>query len=147
MSALARPGDVADLLAPFIRDDEDREFVARCIGTEGPAHHRIASLALLRLLSEALRAAGGPVPAAPEDGVPVPFRLPPHLDREADEEAHYPIRLPHRALARLAPEGSRDADLLADALTDGPAHHALANVVMATMLDALVERLKQKDRE
>lgn len=144
LSSLVGSADVVALLAPFIADEEDREFVARCITSEGPTHHRVANVALLRLLSAALDAAGGPLAADRDDGVPVPFRLPPHLDRHADADAHYPIRLPRRALDRLAPPGSREADTFADALTDGPPHHALANVVMTAMLDALIERLSGK---
>ena len=145
LASLAGTAEIAALLAPLVPDEEDREFVARCIAPVGPSHHRVASFALLRLLSEALAAAGGPLPAPQDDeGIPVPFRLPPHLDRHADEDAHYPIRLPRRALDRLAPAGSREAETYADALTDGPAHHALANVAMASMLDALIARLSRK---
>jgi hypothetical protein len=96
------------------RDEEDRDFIARCITTEGPSHHRLASVALVRLLARAREAAGGPIEAE-LDGVPVRFRLPPHLDRHADAEAHYPIHLPRRALDQLAPAGSREAEAFADA--------------------------------
>lgn len=140
------PQEVAALLHPWIDDDEDREFVARCIATEGPAHHRLASYALLKLASQALARAGGALPGPlPEAGEAVPFRLPPHLERHGDAEAHYPIRLPQRAIARLAPEGSREAAALANAIIDGPAHHALANVALVCMLDALLARLAAKD--
>lgn len=110
-------------------------------------HHRVTNAALLRLLAMALDAAGGPPAVAEVDGAPVPFRIPPHLDRHADEEARYPIRLPRRAITRLAPEGSSEAAAFTEALTDGPAHHALANVVMVCMLDALLERLRSEDRK
>lgn len=132
------------LLVPWIPDAEDRAFVARCIASEGPMHHRVTNAALLRLLAQALEAAGGPPAEAEIDGAPVPLRIPPNLERHADEEAHYPIRLPRRALARLAPEGSSELAAFAEALTDGPAHHALANVVMVCMLDALIDRLREK---
>ncbi len=136
--------DIAPLLAPWLSDAEDREFVARCIATEGPIHHRVASVALIRLLGEALEAAGGAPAQESDRDIPVPFRLPPHLDRHGDEEARYPIRLSRRAVERLATNGSADVAALADAITDGPAHHALANVVMANLLGALLERLGQK---
>lgn len=110
-------------------------------------HHRVTNAALLRLLAMAVDAAGGPPSASELEGAPVPFRIPPHLDRHGDEEARYPIRLPRRAIARLAPEGSSEAAAYTEALTDGPAHHALANVVMVCMLDALLERLRGEDRK
>jgi hypothetical protein len=145
LASVVRTSDVAALLAPWIADEEDREFVARCLTTEGPSHHRVASFALLKLLAEALDAAGGAPALDLDDGLALPFRLPPHLDREADADAHYPIRLPRRALARIAPPGSREADALVDALTDGPPHHALANVAMVCLLDALLARLARRD--
>ncbi len=107
-------------------------------------HHRVANAALLRLLAKALDAAGGPPPSAEVEGAPVPFRIPPNLGRHADEEARYPIRLPRRAMAHLAPEGSPEAAAFTEALTDGPAHHALANVMMVCMLDALIARLQER---
>lgn len=143
-SSLASAKDVGALLVHWVRDDEDRAFVSRCIATEGPAHHRLASYALLKLLAQALDAAGGPTDPPPSEGARIPLRLPPHLDRHDEEEAHYPLTIPRRALARLAPEGSREAVLLVEALTDGPAHHALANAAMVCMLDALIERLTHK---
>lgn len=145
LSSLVRADELADALAPFVSDEEDRAFVARCIATEGPSHHRIASSALLRLLAEALRAAGGAPGTGRDDDLPVAFRLPPHLDRHADEDAHYPLRLSRRAIERLAPAGSREAETIADSLADGPAHHALANVAMVNLLDALIERLSGRE--
>ncbi len=136
---------LAPHLAPLAQDPEDRAFLARCIAAEGPAHHRVASVALLKLLALALEAAGGAREPAPEGGFAVQFRLPPHLDRHADEDAQYPVRLSRRALERLAPPGSPELAALADALTDGPAHHALANVAMVNLLDALLDRLARPD--
>ena len=146
LGALGGADALASALAPWTPDPEDRAFVARCIASEGPAHHRAASVALLRLVALALEAAGGATEASRPDGggIPVPFRLPPHLDRHADEDAQYPLRLSRRALERLAPPGSPEIAALADALTDGPAHHALANVAMVNLLDALLDRLASK---
>ena len=136
--------DVAALLVPLVPDPEDRDFVARCIAAEGPAHHRLASFALLKLLSLALEAAGGPG-EPPDDLIPVPLRLPPHLGRHGDADAHYPISIPRRVLDRLAAPGSREAAVLASALTDGPPHHALANAAMVGLLDALLARLPRRE--
>jgi hypothetical protein len=140
LTSFVGTAEVAALLAPWVADEEDREFIARCIATEGPPHHRVASFAMLRLLSQAVMASGGPLPIDEDGGLPVPLRLPPHLERE-DDDASYPIRLPRRVIERLAPAGSREADTFVDALTDGPAHHALANVAMICLIDSLLERL------
>ncbi len=148
LAGLVGAGAIAPLLAAWASDPEDRAFIARCIASEGPSHHRVASATILRLLALAVEAAGGAASARPEhDGFPVPFRLPPHLDRHADEDAQYPLRLSRRALERLAPPGSHELAALADAVTDGPAHHALANVVMVNLLEELIERLKSRDAD
>lgn len=135
---------VAAVLAPLVPDAEDLDFVARCLAAEGPMHHRLASFALLKLLRLALDAAGGPG-APPSDMVPVPLRLPPHLGRHGDADAHYPLSIPRRALDRLAPPGSHEAAVLANALMDGPPHHALANAAMVGLLDALLARLASSE--
>ena len=41
---------IDQLLAPWLPDAADREFVLRCILDEGPAHHRGANYVLLALL-------------------------------------------------------------------------------------------------
>lgn len=115
-------------------------FVARCIADEGPVHHRVASLALLRLLGLAVSAVGGP-PAHSGETVPITLRLPPHLRRGHVDE-HYPLGVPLSALERIAPRGSPAFERLCDGLTDGPPHHALANAAMVCMLDALITRLE-----
>lgn len=135
--------DLAAAIAPFVVDPDDRTFVARCIASEGPEHHRLASVALVRLAAKALEVAGGAPDGTPPPGRWVRFRLPPHLERDEDEDAAYPIMLPDRAIARLAEEGSREAAAYADALVDGPSHHALANVALVCLLDALIVRLER----
>jgi hypothetical protein len=142
-SAMKLPGARAELealLGPWLPDPVDRAFVARCIADEGPLHHRVASLALLRLLGLAVAAVGDVAPTTGET-LPVPLRLPPHLRRgHADE--HYPLGLPITALERLAPRGSPAFERLVDGLTDGPPHPALANAAMVCLLDALLARLE-----
>ncbi len=130
------------ILEPFVPDSGDRQFVTRCVVAEGPAHHRGANYVLLRLLARALEAAHAR-PAPPADGLPVPMHVPPHLKREGTAQT-YPLRLPIHALKPLAKAGSRDVEAMADCLTDGPAQHAVANVLMVSMLEALLEALKPK---
>lgn len=122
-------------LAPLLPDAGDRRFVTRCLVGEGPLHHRGANFVLLTLLARAVQVHGALPPGG--GGAPVPMRLPPHLADDA-EDGHYPLRLPLRALGDLA---GGDADRLAamvDCLTDGPPQHALANVVMVTLIEALL---------
>ncbi len=140
-----RPEEIDAILEPWVPDPEDRRFLTRCLVEEGPLHHRGANFVLLRLLGDLARALSpGPERAAPGPGLPVPMRLPPHLRPDGDDDAVYPIRLPVRAVERLAPRGSRDFDAIVDCLADGPPQHAVANVLMATVLDALLERAARR---
>ena len=66
------------------------------------------------------------------------MRLPPHL-AEAAEDSHYPLRLPLDALRVLAGGDTARLDAMVDCLTDGPPQHALANVVMVSLLDRLLQ--------
>jgi hypothetical protein len=131
-------GRVEALLAPWLPDPEARAFVVRCMLGEGPAHHRGSSWVLLALLGELVARRGSRAPAAPGETTPVPLRLPPHLAEESDD-ASFPLELPLRPLLRLARPGSPELAAMVDCLTDGPAHHALANAAMVALLDALLE--------
>lgn len=136
---------VEALLRTRIPDDHDRAFVLRCLVDEGPAHHRGSTVALLLLLDRALARcppvpASGPAPASAE-AVTVPLRLPPHVRASlSPSERDYPVTMPTAALRRAVGEGPA-ADRLVEHLTDGPAHHALANAVMVNLLDELLARL------
>jgi hypothetical protein len=122
-------------LRPLVPDDGDRGFVVRCLVGEGPIHHRGANYVLLALLARVLQAQGRTPGAAV--GVPVPMRLPPHLaDRVQD--GHYPLNLPTRALQELASGDAEQLHAMIDCLTDGPPQHALANVAMVALLEALL---------
>jgi hypothetical protein len=129
---------IAALLAPFVADAREREFVLRCLIDEGPAHHRGANYVLLRLLGKLLE---GPVTKS-EDTCSVPMQLPPHLADEVEDGADqsYPLDLPLAPLDLLAPRGSREQDAMVAALIDGPPQHALANVAMVALIDALLRR-------
>ncbi len=129
---------VSDLLAPFVPDEGERDFVIRCLLDEGPAHHRGANYVLLRLLGLLLD--GTPTPAA--EAREVPMQLPPHLAEELDEEDEqvYPLRLPTAPLDHLAPRDSREQEAMIAALLDGPPQHSLANVAMVCLLDAILRQ-------
>lgn len=145
LGALAAAADrrrLADALSPIVADARDREFVVRCILDEGPLHHRAASWALLMLASEvARRLEGAPVtaPDDPRDSLEVRLKLPPHLAEDATD-AVFPVRLPLAPLRAVA-DGERDVEALADALADGPPHHALANAVLVSLFARILAKL------
>ncbi|MBI3180529.1 MAG: hypothetical protein HYZ28_00040 [Myxococcales bacterium] len=125
------------LLARWVPEAADRAFVLRCVLDEGPAHHRGANFVLLSLLGQLLDAAK----ASPESqgpSVPVPMRLPPHID--VGEDGFYPLSFPRKVLERLAPAGSAAQEAMIDCLTDGPPQHSLANAAMLCLISALLER-------
>jgi len=130
-------GAIDKALVPLVPDARDRAFVIRCIIDEGPRHHRGASWALLRMLVAVLEEVGG-ADGASTTSEPLPIRLPPNVEESSDDAA-FPVRLPTRLLGELL-----DADELRTAiesLRDGPPHHALANTVMALLIEAIHRRL------
>ncbi len=138
---------VEALLAPWVADSHDRAFVLRCLVDEGPSHHRGATVALLLLLERTLQRCPPlpePGPGADPQAPPaaaISLRLPPHLRAALDPaERDYPLSLPTAALGRAIGD-PRTTDLLIEHLTDGPPHHALANALMVTLLEAILARL------
>jgi predicted DNA-binding transcriptional regulator YafY len=71
-----------ELLVPLVPDAGDRDFVARCLVAEGPAHHRGANFILVSLLGRLLERLPGE--DAGGGGARVPMRLPPHLQDELE---------------------------------------------------------------
>lgn len=136
------------LLAPFLPDPADRDFITRCILEQGPIHHRGASFALLALAATLVERTGGfPTSAPSGQTIPVPLRLPPHLAPERDEDKVYPLHMPLAPLEALAPKGTPAFDALVDCLLDGPAHHALANAALVCAFSVLLERFPSRARE
>ncbi len=135
-----RPEEIEALLVPWVPDPTNRRFLTRCLVEEGPLHHRGANFVLLKLISDLANAMGaGDGRTPPGDGLRVQMRIPPHLRQEEREETAYPIRLPVAAVERLASRGTRDFDAIVDCLADGPPQHAVANVVMVTLLHDLLD--------
>lgn len=124
------------LLARYTAEPGDRAFILRCILDEGPIHHRGANFVLIALLSQLLARLGNDSSEL-ADPTSVPMRLPPHL---ADEigESNYPLPLSTRALQALAGGDPAQLEAMIDCLTDGPAQHVLANVLMVNLLDRLL---------
>ncbi|NUP12395.1 MAG: hypothetical protein HOW73_40640 [Polyangiaceae bacterium] len=130
---------MVDALLLVLADRRDAEFVARCIVGEGPAHHRAASWALLVVAAEIAERLGckpGPKTQAP-DTVSVALRLPPGAARDDDT---FPLAMPLAPLRAIV-EPSRHVEALADALVDGPAHHALANAALVALFARILEKL------
>lgn len=123
-------------LAPLLPEAGDRAFIARCLVGEGPLHHRGSNYILLSLLARAVQTRGGQARPA-EYGAPVPMRLPPHLADQADD-GNYPLALPLKSLRELAQGDEARLAAMVDCLTDGPPQHALANVAMVALLEALL---------
>lgn len=134
------------LLEPWVADPADRAFVARCLLDEGPPHHRGANAALLTLLQRALSHTK-PGGRAADLGamIPVALRVPPHVRESLDAgERVYPVAMPSAALERAFPD-PRVRRHLVESLTDGPPHHAIANVLMVAMITELLARLGDGD--
>lgn len=136
--------NLSGLLAPWVPDMADRAFIVRCLVGEGPIHHRGANYILLALLGQLLRATPSPERQPQSITVAVPMRLPPHLSDDVPEGV-YPLALPTDALLALAGGDSARLDAMVDCLTDGPPQHALANVLMVTLIEHLLAALARQD--
>lgn len=131
------------LLTPWVPDAADRAFVLRCMLDEGPIHHRGASFVLLSLLGRVLDRLPADADVASTTGVAVPLRVPPHL-RGADDQ-DFPLCIPIAPLEEVTTDHSQLAAMV-DCLTDGPAHHALANAAMVCLLGEVLRRLEARGR-
>lgn len=140
LAASIDPAQLTELLRPWLPDDGERAFVVRIISEEGPAHHRCASYALLRLLAAIAARTGTVPPTAP--GLPVAMRLPPHLAGGAAPT--FPLTLDMAALDAVSDGDAARSAALADALCDGPAHHVLANVAMADLAAGILRALEHR---
>lgn len=131
------------ILRALVADDDERDFVLRCVLREGPAHHRGANYVLLAMLGELLDALGATSqPMADAETVPVAMRVPPHLAKHAPK--HYPLGIPRAPLLALAEGSDRKAREMADALSDGPPQHALANAAMVALLARALEAARTR---
>lgn len=133
------PARLSDALRTWVPDEHDRAFVVRCLLEEGPAHHRGSNWILLTLLAELV----GPATPPTSELVPVPMRVPPHL--QADQaDPDFPLSIPRAALELLAP-GDQDAqDAMIECLIDGPPQHALSNAATLCLLEAALRQKRQR---
>jgi hypothetical protein len=136
------PDRLARILEPWVPDGGERTFLVRCIIGEGPIHHRGSSYALIALAGAIADRLGVSVPASGEASVTVPMRLPPHVERPDQDHPVYPLRLDPSGLDHLAAGKDGVRQVLADAVTDGPPHHALANVALLNLLAAILRRVE-----
>lgn len=136
------PGRLDRALASWLPEAGERAFVVRCILGEGPIHHRGASYALIALAGAIAERVGATAPGVP--GLAVPMRQSPHLERPDREPPAYPLHLDLAALDGLADGRDEARRVLADAVTDGPPHHALANVALLNLLAAILRRVAER---
>jgi hypothetical protein len=141
-TAFIDPARLDEAFQPFVPDRADRAFVLRCVLDEGPTHHRGANFVLLSLLAELAWRLGVDRPAT-GPSQPFPMRLPPHLEDEIDDD-EWPLDVPESAMVALAGDDARAVDAMVDCLTDGPPQHAVANVLMVQLLDAMLHRVSGK---
>lgn len=130
------------ILEPWVPDAGERTFLVRCIIGEGPIHHRGASYALIAMAGAIAERLGVSAPRPDQEGITVPMRLPPHLERPDQEPPVYPLQLDPSGLDHLANGKEGIRQVLADAVTDGPPHHALANVALLNLLAAILRRVE-----
>lgn len=142
ITAFIQRDAINELLRPWLPADDERALVVRCLLDTGPAHHCGANYVLLRLLGLVLERVGGPPAsgAADDSSVAIPLRLPPPF-ADARQEVHFPLTLPTRAVAQLAPRNSRHFAAMVDCLTDGPPQHALANAAILRLIEAVLMQL------
>jgi hypothetical protein len=129
------------ILAPWIPDAGERTFVVRCIIGEGPIHHRGASYALIALAGAIAERLGASAIPSGKDAVQVPMRQAPHMERHDQERPVYPLSLDPSGIIYLAGEQAGVRQVLTDAVTDGPSHHALANVALLNLLAAILRQV------
>lgn len=143
ITAFVQRDAIDDLLRPWLPVAEERSLVVRCLLDTGPAHHSGTNYVLLRLLGMVLERVGGPPASAGSNddaAAAIPLRLPPpFVDTRA--EMRFPLTLPTRAVAQLAPRPSRHFAAMVDCLTDGPPQHALANAAMLHLIESILTQL------
>jgi len=132
------------ILAPWIPDAGERTFVVRCIIGEGPIHHRGASYALIALAGAIAERLGVSAIPPGHEAIQVPMRQAPHMERHDHDAPTYPLALDPSGLAYLAGGQAGIRQVLADAVTDGPSHHALANVALLNLLAAILRRVESR---
>lgn len=89
------------------------------------------------MLVAVLDALDGALPK-PIPSQPLPIRLPPNVEA-SPEDAVFPVGLPTRLLGSLLDD--RELATALESLSDGPPHHALANALMALLVDAIHARV------
>lgn len=141
LARLLHPTALDGALARLVPDPAARAFVSRCIVGEGPIHHRGASFVLIEALHRLLeRLPPLPSPPSTAPSRPFPMRLPPHV-APRDPPPAWPLTVPLDTVEALGGSDPVLKESLIDCVTDGPPHHALANVVMLALIEAALERL------
>jgi hypothetical protein len=128
---------IQDLLG----NGRDLNFACRLAFEEGPWHHAYANSILLRALLKGCREISDrlnvPMKAYPGEVVEVPMHRPPHL-HHISASGVYPTDLPISVILELADGDEKRAEEMIEALTEGPPHHVMANIIMVHLAEALM---------
>lgn len=139
-SKIADKHALATALEGLVTSEDDRKFIARCIAREGPPHHQAASYAIIALLRQVAERVDAKL--RPSEGPRPSMKVPPHHARD-DDEREFAVGLPRAAIERIERDPNR-AQAIVESLLDGPTHHALANVAMVAILEAILARLDEE---
>ena len=130
------PG-IQDLLC----NSRDFPFTERLAFEEGPWHHPYTNFILLSGLLKGCREISDrlnvPMKAYQGEVVEVPMHRPPHL-RHVSAGGVYPTDLPISVILDLADGDEKRAEEMIEALTEGPPHHVMANIITVHVAEALM---------
>lgn len=128
---------IQDLLG----NGRDLNFTCRLAFEEGPWHHAYANSILLSILLKGCREISDqlnvPMKAYQGEVVEVPMHRPPHL-RHVSTGGVYPTDLPISVILELADGDEKRAEEMIEALTEGPPHHVMANIITVHVAEALM---------
>ncbi|MDH4318971.1 MAG: hypothetical protein OEV64_11310 [Desulfobulbaceae bacterium] len=125
----------------LIGNGRDFAFAYRLAFEEGPWHHADSSSILSKALLKGIREIANQleIQISPYDGevVEVPMHRPPH-HRHLAGNGVYPVDLPVNLIVKLAEGDDQRAEEMIEALTEGPPHHVMANILTMHMAEALM---------
>jgi hypothetical protein len=125
----------------LIGNGRDFAFAYRLACEEGPWHHADANAILLNALLKGICEIANhmEIQISPYDGevVEVPMHRPPH-HRNLSGNGVYPMDLPVNLIVKLADGDDQRAEEMIEALTEGPPHHVMANILTMHMAEALM---------
>jgi len=125
----------------LIGNGKDYSFASRLAFEEGPWHHAYSNTIHWTAFLKGIRAIANQfeLPISPYDGevVEVPMHHPPH-HHHLSGNGVYPVDLPVNLILSLAEGDEQCVEEMIAALTEGPPHHIMANILMMHMAEALM---------